>query len=313
VSIAEKPAPSLGAGVSASPAGDGSFWWPLVDGAGKPTGRMTSGYGKRTAPTKGASSFHAAIDLAGDKPGMFGLDIVASKGGVVVFSGNKGGYGKTVQIRHPDGTLSQYAHCETLRVKEGDVVQQGQHIADMGSSGTSTGAHLDFKIQVNGKWVNPLNYINKSNTGPTVAALRDPTGYSPSGSGGPAGGQQYTDVQRAILIATLADTFDIPESVAETHMVALTLALFADAMASMEDGYESGSLLKKAREALLGVDDEINLNISQAPGSDSPRTGGLPPGPLTMGAFPGAARGGPGSTHGLVETPGLRPMFSGIG
>jgi murein DD-endopeptidase MepM/ murein hydrolase activator NlpD len=70
---------------------------------------------------------------------------------------NSGGYGNLVEITHPDGSLTLYAHNERILVQEGEQVEQGQHISDMGSTGFSTGPHLHFEIHPAGQGaINPV-------------------------------------------------------------------------------------------------------------------------------------------------------------
>ena len=118
-------------------------------------GRLTSDYGYRRL--FGRLEFHTGVDFAGPK----GNSIVASDGGTVSFTGTKGGYGMTVIIDHDDGLQTLYAHCSRLLVKTGSKVYQGEVIAQVGSTGRSTGPHLHFEIRVNGQHVNPWKYLNK--------------------------------------------------------------------------------------------------------------------------------------------------------
>ncbi|NJL47043.1 MAG: peptidoglycan DD-metalloendopeptidase family protein [Leptolyngbyaceae cyanobacterium SM2_5_2] len=114
-------------------------------------GTFTSGYGWRWG------RMHRGIDIAGP----VGTPIVAAASGVVVRSGwNSGGYGNLVDIRHPDGSMTRYAHNSRLLVREGQQVSQGQHIAAMGSTGYSTGPHLHFEIHLPGSGtVNPMAHL----------------------------------------------------------------------------------------------------------------------------------------------------------
>ena len=114
-------------------------------------GTFTSGYGWRWG------RMHRGIDVAGP----VGTPIVAAASGVVVRSGwNSGGYGNLVDIRHPDGSLTRYAHNSRLLVREGQQVGQGQQIAEMGSTGRSTGPHLHFEIHLPGTGtVNPMAHL----------------------------------------------------------------------------------------------------------------------------------------------------------
>jgi murein DD-endopeptidase MepM/ murein hydrolase activator NlpD len=100
---------------------------------GLPRVRSTSGYGWRWG------RMHRGIDIAGP----VGTPIMAAASGVVVRSGwNSGGYGNLVDIRHADGSMTRYAHNSRLLVREGQQVRQGQQIAEMGSTGFSTGPHV---------------------------------------------------------------------------------------------------------------------------------------------------------------------------
>ena len=114
-------------------------------------GVFTSGYGWRWG------RMHRGIDIAAPT----GTPIFASAPGVVVYARwNSGGYGNLVQIRHPDGSLTRYAHNSRIFVQEGQVVEQGQHIAAMGSTGRSTGPHSHFEIHPEGRGaVNPMAFL----------------------------------------------------------------------------------------------------------------------------------------------------------
>ncbi|WP_162160906.1 peptidoglycan DD-metalloendopeptidase family protein [Leptolyngbya sp. PCC 6406] len=111
-------------------------------------GVLSSGYGWRWG------RMHRGIDIAGP----VGTPIVAAATGVVVTSGwNSGGYGNMVDIRHPDGSLTRYAHHSRNLVQAGQQVRQGQQIAEMGSTGFSTGPHLHFEVHIpNQGTVNPI-------------------------------------------------------------------------------------------------------------------------------------------------------------
>lgn len=127
-----------------APARFNGYVWPT-------RGTFTSGYGWRWG------RMHRGIDVAGP----VGTPIVAAANGTVVRSGwNSGGYGNLVDIRHPDGSLTRYAHNSRLLVREGEQVRQGQQIAEMGSTGYSTGPHLHFEIHLPGTGtVNPMAYL----------------------------------------------------------------------------------------------------------------------------------------------------------
>lgn len=116
-------------------------------------GVFTSGYGWRWG------RMHRGIDIAAP----VGTPIFAAADGEVVTAGwNAGGYGNLVKLKHPDGSLTVYAHNQRLLVRRGQQVEQGQRIADMGSTGRSTGPHLHFEIHPNGRGaVNPVAFLPK--------------------------------------------------------------------------------------------------------------------------------------------------------
>jgi len=115
-------------------------------------GVFTSGYGWRWG------RMHKGIDVANN----VGTPIVAAQSGRVTFAGwHDGGYGYLVEITHEDGSMSRYAHNSALMVREGDLVQQGQQISQMGSTGRSTGPHLHFEIHpTSGGAINPLQMLS---------------------------------------------------------------------------------------------------------------------------------------------------------
>lgn len=98
---------------------------------------------------------HTGVDFAATK----GTKILAYKSGTVVRASWNGNYGMCIEIQHSNGEKTRYAHCSGYNVKVGQVVQQGQVIGYVGSTGNSTGPHLHFEIIKNGTFVNPLNYI----------------------------------------------------------------------------------------------------------------------------------------------------------
>lgn len=119
-------------------------------------GRLTSNFGRRNAPKKGASSYHKGTDWAIPT----GTAVVASSGGTVAKAGWGSGYGYVVYINHPDGRQTRYGHLSKVLVSAGQTVAQGQKIALSGNTGVSTGPHLHFEILINGRQVNALKYLN---------------------------------------------------------------------------------------------------------------------------------------------------------
>lgn len=118
-------------------------------------GRLTSSFGRRNAPTAGASTNHKGVDWATP----VGTAVCASSAGTVVRAGWGSGYGYVVYINHPNGTQTRYGHLSKIYVSVGQYVNQGQVIAASGNTGRSTGPHLHFEILVNGVQVNPMGYL----------------------------------------------------------------------------------------------------------------------------------------------------------
>jgi len=129
-----------------SPVFDG-YIWPAK-------GVLTSGYGVRWG------RMHKGIDIAGP----IGTPVVAAADGEVVSAGwNSGGYGNLVKVRHPDGSLTLYAHNNRILVRTGERVTKGQQLSEMGSTGFSTGPHLHFEVHPQGgRAVNPIAFLPKS-------------------------------------------------------------------------------------------------------------------------------------------------------
>lgn len=119
-------------------------------------GRLSSNFGRRKAPKRGASTYHKGIDWATPT----GTAVVASSGGTVAKAGWGSGYGYVVYINHPDGRQTRYGHLSKVLVSAGQTVSQGQRIALSGNTGVSTGPHVHFEILINGSQVNPLKYLN---------------------------------------------------------------------------------------------------------------------------------------------------------
>lgn len=132
--------------------GNGILRWPL-----RVAGRISSGFGPRTSPTAGASSYHKGIDIAVPS----GTPIVAAETGTVVTATYSASAGNYVMLSHGNRLYTVYMHCSKLAVKEGDFVKKGAVIAYVGSTGISTGSHLHFGVSKNGTYVNPLDYVNQ--------------------------------------------------------------------------------------------------------------------------------------------------------
>ena len=125
--------------------------WPLSGDEGY----KTSGFGFRISPVTHTRQFHLGVDIAG----YAGTSIISAANGIVIFSGEKTGYGKCIIIKHKYGYKTVYAHNKELLVKEGQKVLRGEKIALLGNTGFSTGNHLHFEVRVNDKAVDPWPFI----------------------------------------------------------------------------------------------------------------------------------------------------------
>ena len=117
-------------------------------------GTVTSRYGNREA-TEVVSANHQGIDIGSEE----GTAIYASMDGIVTVASEEGEYGKHIDIENED-VLTRYAHCSKLLVKEGQEIKQGDKIAEVGSTGNSTGPHLHFEIRRDGRTINPESILD---------------------------------------------------------------------------------------------------------------------------------------------------------
>ena len=144
-------APSGGGSAGASQIiGNGVLAWPTT------SQRITSYYGNRVAPVAGATSWHDAIDIGAPT----GTPVYAAADGTVITAktGYNGGRGIYIMVDHGNGLVTRYQHLSAMYVSVGQKVSKGQNIAAVGSTGASSGPHLDFAIYVNGATVDPLKY-----------------------------------------------------------------------------------------------------------------------------------------------------------
>ncbi|MDE2147981.1 MAG: M23 family metallopeptidase [Burkholderiales bacterium] len=116
---------------------------------------LTSGFGNREDPLTGQRAFHDGLDLAVAR----GTVIRAAAGGRVVYAGLKPDFGRMVEIDHGNGLATLYAHASRLLVTAGAVVLPGDPIAEVGSSGRSTGPHLHFEVLRQGTAIDPRRYL----------------------------------------------------------------------------------------------------------------------------------------------------------
>lgn len=130
----------------------------------RPSGRpITKGwtssyYGKRTDPFTGKLEMHKGMDFAGRE----GSEIVAVSSGVITWASSRYGYGNLIEINHGHGYTTRYGHNAEFLVKVGDVVEKGQAISLMGSTGRSTGPHVHFEVLLNNRQVDPLRFVQSS-------------------------------------------------------------------------------------------------------------------------------------------------------
>jgi len=114
-----------------------------------------SGFGRRIDPFNGQWAMHEGIDFIAD----YGAPIVAAAGGVVIFAGFHPQYGYVVDIDHGNDLVTRYAHTSKIMVREGDLVQRGRKIGEVGSTGRSTGPHLHFEVRFRGASQNPAKFL----------------------------------------------------------------------------------------------------------------------------------------------------------
>lgn len=118
-------------------------------------GTITSFFGNRESSNPNISGFHTGIDISAIK----GTKILSSISGNVIQVSKEGNYGNHLRIQNNE-IITLYAHCDSILVNEGDTIVQGQEIAEVGSTGNSTGPHLHFEIRYNDEYLDPCEYIN---------------------------------------------------------------------------------------------------------------------------------------------------------
>jgi len=126
------------------PRGDGTLTWPVKDGW------FGRGYGS------GESGYHLAVDIEGER----GSDVLSAAPGVVGYVGDElRGYGNVVLVVHPGGWVTLYGHNQRVLVRPGERVEQGQPLAELGSTGRSMGPHVHFELIYRGRNCNPLPFV----------------------------------------------------------------------------------------------------------------------------------------------------------
>lgn len=115
-------------------------------------------FGRRRNPVTGRTTMHDGIDFTAPT----GTRIHAASGGIVVQSGYRKGYGKVIDIDHGNGLVTRYAHASILKAKRGDLIEKGQEIARVGTTGRSTGSHLHFEVRMAGHPLDPALFLSEA-------------------------------------------------------------------------------------------------------------------------------------------------------
>ena len=134
-------------------------------------GILGSSFGWRIDPVNGRSALHTGLDF----PAELGTPILAAAGGVVVTEEYHPAYGKLVEIDHGNDLVSRYAHASKVLVKKGDLIKRGQAIAEVGSTGRSTGSHLHFEVLVQGVFQDPQKFLLAGQNSPLIAGKQQPS------------------------------------------------------------------------------------------------------------------------------------------
>ena len=140
-----------------SPQKELSHIWPVDENV---SSRISSHFGYRTHPVTGKYSFHEGLDIAAAQ----GAAVLASEDGKVEDIGMHQNLGHYVKVSHRDGTYSLYGHLSKSVTQEGRRVRKGQKIGEVGSTGRSTGPHLDYSLRRDGKPMDPLKYLKRSDS-----------------------------------------------------------------------------------------------------------------------------------------------------
>ncbi|XQR04692.1 peptidoglycan DD-metalloendopeptidase family protein [Acetobacterium wieringae] len=167
--------------------------WPTLSQS------ITDYFGWRTHPITGEQQYHSGIDIGA---GM-GESVMAAGMGEVIFAGDGGGYGNMVKIDHGDGLITAYAHLSSILASVGDLVDAGDIIGLVGSTGNSTGPHLHFEILQDGVPIDPLQIKGGYASGTNYATA----GFHWVGEKGPElvkfkGGESVLDAEESASLAS---------------------------------------------------------------------------------------------------------------
>lgn len=141
-----------------------TFNWPVE---GVAHHEISSPFGPRRHPVTGKKDFHAGIDIPAPK----GTPVLAAADGEVSGAGTHPRLGRYVKITHADNSYTLYGHLHRWKVREGEAVLAGQQVGTVGSTGRSTGPHLDFSIRREGKPIDPLPLLAANTPNKTLAML----------------------------------------------------------------------------------------------------------------------------------------------
>jgi len=143
-------------------------------------GSLGSSFGWRIDPFNGRSALHTGLDFQADS----GTAIQAAAGGLVVAQEYHPAYGNMVEIDHGNDLVTRYAHASRVYVKKGDLVKRGQKIAEVGTTGRSTGPHLHFEVMVQGVYQDPQKFLS---AGRKVPGHTGGSAVASAAAGAPAG------------------------------------------------------------------------------------------------------------------------------
>ena len=127
-------------------------------------GLLGSSFGWRIDPLNGQSALHTGLDF----PASNGTPILAAAGGVVVAQEYHPAYGNMVEIDHGNDLITRYGHASKVLIKKGDLIKRGQKIAEVGSTGRSTGSHLHFEVLVQGVFQDPQKFLTAGQNLPVI-------------------------------------------------------------------------------------------------------------------------------------------------
>ena len=183
----------------------------LVPSSAPVGGPVGSGFGFRLDPITGRPALHTGLDF----PAEIGTPIQAAAGGIVVVSDNHPAYGRLLEIDHGNGLVTRYAHASKLLVKAGMMVKRGQTIAEVGSSGRSTGPHLHFEVLVSGVPQNPTRFLSgKAQAQPMLMAQSAASTSAPAAARPRAARRATASAATAEAVASATTSGEAPSPAA---------------------------------------------------------------------------------------------------